>query len=112
MLPQIVPSSTTAGFNVVFSSNEIDKYNQAITYVINGKHEFLFRVIAEVVPVTLNVDRKEIEFRFPEDSHEMFTSEILILSNNGNAAASFTWIIPNESFFTVDPMKGKVEAGK
>jgi hypothetical protein len=42
----------------------------------------------------------------------MFTSEILILSNNGNAAASFTWIIPNESFFTVDPMKGKVEAGK
>jgi len=73
----------------VFSSNDIDKYNQAITYVINGKHEFMFRVIAEVVLVTLNVDKREMEFRFAEDSHEMFTSEILTLSNDGNAPASF-----------------------
>lgn len=42
----------------------------------------------------------------------MQTSEILTLSNNGNAKASFTWLIPQDSFFTIDPLKGMVEAGK
>ena len=72
--------------------------------MINGRHEFVFRVMAEVVPVTLQLDQEIIEFRFPEESTEMFTTNILKLTNNGNATAKFKWKVPEESFFTVDPM--------
>jgi len=60
----------------VFSSNDCDKFNQAIVYRINGNttSEFMFRILAEVVPVAIEVDREEIEFRFSDESHAMITS--------------------------------------
>ena len=34
----------------------------------------MFRILAEVVPVAIEVDREEIEFRFSDESHAMITS--------------------------------------
>ena len=51
----------------------------------------MFRIIAEVVPVNLKVSRDNIDFRFAEDSYEMFTIETITLKNEGNAAATFNW---------------------
>lgn len=51
----------------------------------------MFRVIADVVPVNLKVSRDNIDFRFAEDSYEMFTTEKITLTNEGNAAAKFNW---------------------
>ena len=93
---------------VVFKSNDCDKFNQSVTYLINGRHEFHFRIIAEIVPVTLSLDKDVVEFRFPEESTEMFTTSIVKLTNNGNAPAKFKWIVPEESYFTVEPIAGEV----
>ena len=76
---------------MVFQSSDIDKFNQVVVYRINGNtaSEFMFRVLAEVIPVKIEVDREEIDFRFSEESHAMYTTEIVRLTNNGNAAASY-----------------------
>jgi hypothetical protein len=72
----------------------------------------LFRVIADIVPVNLKVSRDNIDFRFAEDSYEMFTTEMITLTNEGNAAAKFNWQFPDmKCFFTVQPMEGVVESG-
>ena len=51
----------------------------------------MFRIIAEVVPVNLKVSRDNIDFRFSEDSIEMWTKELITLTNDGNASAHFNW---------------------
>ena len=109
-----VPPSQTAGFNVVFSSSDIDKFNQVVVYRINGNtaSEFMFRIKAEVVPVTIEVDREEIDFRFSEETMTMFTNEIVKLTNNGNAAAHYEWKMPDDCAFKIQNMKGYVQAGE
>jgi len=72
----------------------------------------VFRVLAKVVPVTLSLDKTNIEFRFGEESSEMYTTEILKLTNNGNATAHFKWKLPEECNFTIDPIEGSVEGKK
>ena len=39
----------------------------------------------------------------------MYTTEILKLTNNGNATAHFKWKLPEECNFTIDPIEGSVE---
>jgi len=51
----------------------------------------MFRVKAEIVPVTLRVSRDNIDFKFAEDSTEMQTTEIITLTNDGNSTALFNW---------------------
>ncbi len=99
---------------MVFSSNDCDKFNQAVVYRINGNttSEFMFRILAEVVPVCIEVDREEIDFNFSEDSHAMYTSQIVNLTNDGNAAAKYEWKIPEECAFKLEKQKGQVEPGE
>jgi len=42
----------------------------------------------------------------------MYTTEILKLTNNGNATAHFKWKLPEECNFTIDPLEGSVEGKK
>jgi hypothetical protein len=73
----------------------------------------MFRVKAEVVPVTLMVSRDNIDFKFQEDSTEMQTTEIITLTNEGNSTALFNWQLPQQKcFFSVIPMEGKVKSGE
>jgi hypothetical protein len=62
----------------------------------------MFRVIAETIPVTIALDREDIDFRFSEDSQAMFTYQICKLTNNGNAAAHYEWKIPEDCVFYID----------
>lgn len=53
-----------------------------------------------------------MKLTFTEDNAEMETSEILRLTNNGNAEAKFRWITSEKKIFTVKPEEGVVPNGK
>ena len=72
----------------------------------------MFRVLAEVIPVKIEVDREEIDFRFSEESRVMYTTEVIKLTNHGNAAAEYEWRFMEGSPFSIEKMKGQVESGE
>ncbi len=53
-----------------------------------------------------------MKLTFTEDNAEMETSEILRLTNNGNAEAKFKWITSEKKIFSVKPEEGTVPNGK
>ena len=66
----------------------------------------MFRVLAEVVYVQIELDRPEINFVFADDSHSMYTTEIVNLTNNGNAAAHYEWKNTEDCCFSIEKLKG------
>ena len=83
-------------------------FSHIISYIINEKHSFKFMVKAEVVPVTLEVNKSTLNLRFLDESLEMETSESIRIRNNGNAPAHFSWFSPNP-VFRIEPNEGYVE---
>ncbi len=85
--PWVIPPSTTGAFDVVFSSSKLGAFKSTVNYWINEKHKFQFQVSATVVEVKLSLTKKYVDFMFSEDNHKMHTTEVLNITNHGNATA-------------------------
>ncbi len=102
----IIPNSQVGHFTVGFYSGECKEFSSTVTYVINERHNFQFKVTAEVVKVRLEIEKTSLEFKFSEDNHQMFTSEKLSILNPGNAPANYEFRIGRNSLFEFDPRIG------
>jgi hypothetical protein len=54
----------------------------------------------------LELDKPSLTFKFAENNHEMFTHEVLTITNDGNAAGKFQWEYKEDRIFTVEPKVG------
>lgn len=86
---QIIPSGKTAAFKVVINCPSPKNFREKVTYIINGFHTFNFIVNAEVIPVDLEPSKTVMNFKFKEDSLEMYTTDVVNLKNTGNSPAGF-----------------------
>jgi len=101
--PQVVASSQTAGFEIVFLSKQLQEFKGFVKYIINERHTFEFRVIAKVNPVKLDLSVTNLEFRFEETNLELQTSQILHISNKGNSPGKFHWLASETKTFSIRP---------
>ncbi|KAK3255401.1 hypothetical protein CYMTET_35412 [Cymbomonas tetramitiformis] len=107
---QVVPPGGTAGMGLTLCVTTVQEYKQTVSYTINnGAHLFSFDVSADVVPVTLQLNRDAIVFSFTPDNWEPFVVETVMITNPNSYPAEFSWESPNPSF-TVNPMIGMVDA--
>ena len=94
---QVVPPGATAGFDISFCSRtqppdgSSQSFRKTVAYIINEVHHFKFTVCAEVVPITVQLSHDDLLLRFPDDYTEPFVTEVVTVSNPGNATARYTW---------------------
>jgi hypothetical protein len=91
-------SGQTAGFRINFRSGILGKTSKVISYILNEKHKFKFMIKADVVPVSLKLSHKRIDIKFSDDNLDMAASEVVKVTNKGNANARFSWYSPSTSF--------------
>ncbi len=77
-----------------------------VKYVINEKHTFEFKVLAQVEYVKLELQYRQIEFSFPEESLEMTKTQSMRIFNKGNASGKFKWFLTEQKIFTIKPREG------
>ena len=89
-LSQVIPPGQEAGFDIVFCSGTTKTFSAPITYYINDR-PFNFLVQAQADPVVLDVSKKVLRFEFSDENMDMSVTEQLVISNHGNASASYRW---------------------
>jgi hypothetical protein len=107
-LSQVIPPGATAGFDVVFCSSIPQIFYNTINYTINGYHTYIITISAEVTPITLELSKDQLQFRFtPETWRSSSTvSEIVTLSNPFNQRCDFQC---NDGVnFTVQPTSVRI----
>lgn len=109
-LCQIIPSGCVAGFDIYFSSKNLGKFKKAFTWKINGIHTNKVFVMAEVVPIELEMSRTDLIMEFPAESVQPTLTQDIMLTNPGNASADFLW--GSAGAFQCNPEKGSIAAGK
>lgn len=107
---QVIGSSQTAGFEVIFNSKNVQQFKGIVKYIINERHFFEFKVVALVDPVKLELNIKTLEFSFADDSLEMEKNLPLRIFNKGNSSGKFHWIMAERKIFTIRPSEGEVPA--
>ena len=107
---QIIPQSCIAGFDIYFSSKSIGKYKKAFTWKINGLHVSKVFVVADVVPIELIMNKKNLIMEFPIEMLQQTLTQEIVLSNPGNAPAEFLW--GSAGAFMCNPEKGSIGPGK
>ena len=80
---QVIPAGKTAGFEIIFRSNEEQQFSGHVRYIVNKQYEFLFQVTAEVNPVKLTLEKEVVKLSFNDESQDLFCSEIIRVFNNG-----------------------------
>lgn len=105
---QVVPAGGVAGFDITLCAKEAQELRQYVTYVINEAHAFKFQVIADVVPVSVEITPPSLLIPFPESSLEPALTEMVVLRNPGNADAVFKWAVPDRVAFIVEPASGTI----
>jgi hypothetical protein len=107
---QVLPVGGTAGFDLIFTPKHEQTFERTVNYVINGHHTFKFTVSAEVIPITVDLSRNEIDFKFGEKNLDFAVTEVVTLTNPGNAIANFAWMVKGGSF-GVSPESGALQPG-
>jgi hypothetical protein len=107
--PQIIPSSKTASFKVVFSSQGQQLFENMVSYIINEKHTFRIYVRAQVTPVILRLGRGEEEFIFEDEQVDMTLVKDVQIINDGNDLGTFEWQKSKTGCYVVAPTEGKVQ---
>lgn len=103
---QVIPGGQMTGFEIVFSSKQSQGFKGMVKYVINEKHTFEFRVVAQVEYVKLELQFRMIEFSFPDDSLDMTKTQVMRIFNKGNAVGRFKWFLTEQKIFTIKPKEG------
>lgn len=113
---QVIPAGVSAGFDIIFCSNEPVSFRRTINYVINGLHTFKFTATAEVVPTEVQLSTEELLFRFDDGNLDPSVTKTLTLTNPGTFPAHFTWEHPQglkgKPAFLPHPMSGEVAPRK
>ncbi|XP_052808119.1 cilia- and flagella-associated protein 47-like isoform X2 [Mya arenaria] len=115
-LSQVVPAKSKASIPIVFESNQKQKFQRSVTYTVNNYHKHHVTVLAEVVPVALQLSTEELllkpSFGLPADAG---FRGIITLTNKLNYPAEFTWA-PNlgekGTAFSIRPATGVVDPFK
>lgn len=109
---QVIPPGQIAGFDIVFRSETVQTFQQAIYFTINETHKLKFVVFAEVIPIDVGVSHKELLFRFPDFGSDPSVTLPLTLTNSGNSNAEFQWGFAGEDpgAFSFQPPTGFVPA--
>lgn len=107
---QIVPAGAVAGFDIFFTSKILGKYKKSFSYKINGNYSYKVSIVAEIVPIELEMNKPELVMDFPEDSLEPSLSQDIFLKNPGNAVADFLW--GSSGAFVCKPDKGSINPGQ
>ena len=110
--PQIIPEEKRAHFKLTIRSETKKIIHEKISYIINENHVFNLLVKAEVVPVEIKIEEKNLNFKFEDDSLEMRVVKKLKLINDGNSDAKYRFKIPAESAFEIALKEGLIEKGK
>jgi len=109
---QVVPPGALAGFDMTFcstnkpSADEATRFKKSIGYMINGIHKFRYAVLAEIVPILVELEKPEIYLRFDDDDLSHETSMKLKLYNRANASAHIAWEKPSKripAVFSIEP---------
>ena len=118
----VIPPGQKGGFRVVLMSGKKQKIMTSIKYVINGKYEFNFRVIADVEPAVLEIMLPDassslvgalfLNFRFDDENLEESLVKTVNVNNKCGAPTKFTWTTAAESCFSVDPAEDIIDPFK
>ncbi|XP_066477404.1 cilia- and flagella-associated protein 47 [Tiliqua scincoides] len=115
-LCHVMPPCTKTYITIVFESDALGHFQKSFTYTINQLHTGHVLVVADVVPVALELSTREVtlnpSFSFLAETGFRTT---VTLYNRKNYPAEFTWkpIITDEGMaFSICPGKGIVEACK
>ncbi|XP_053397416.1 cilia- and flagella-associated protein 47-like isoform X4 [Mercenaria mercenaria] len=115
-LSQVVPPKSKANIPIIFESNQKQKFQRSVSYTVNNYHKHHVTVLAEVVPVALQLSTDELvlkpSFGLPSDAG---FRGIITLYNKLNYPAEFTWA-PNlgekGTAFSIRPATGVVDPFK
>lgn len=110
---QVIPAGATANFAAKVRSTKVGAFRRTVTYVINSNRSttYTFDVVADVVPVALELNTAERVFRFTPENWDATVREVVVVSNPGKDAARFEWSVPEGSAFAVEPTTGEVKGG-
>ena len=109
---QIIPEEKTAHFRITIRSETKKTIHEKISYIINENHVFNILVKADIIPVEIKIEEKNLNFKFEDDSLEMRVVKKLKLINDGNSDAKYRFKIPTESPFEILIKEGIIEKGK
>ncbi|RKP19995.1 hypothetical protein ROZALSC1DRAFT_28470, partial [Rozella allomycis CSF55] len=99
-LIQYVPKKNAAGFVINFTGKITGSFLEQMSYKINDKYQSNIKLLAHVIPLSLELSTKEIRF---EDltgrlhkgeitrRKDFYQEEVLILKNNHKVYANFVW---------------------
>ena len=104
---QVVPGRAQCGFDISFTcAEESSKWTGVVQYTINDAHTLKFDVIAEVVPVRLELSDLSLDMVFDAHSLDPSVDQEIKLANPGNSAVDFTW--GGSGPFSVSPEDGTI----
>lgn len=107
---QVVPPGAVAGFDMNFTSKTLGEYRKTFCWNLNGKHLIRVVVVAEVVPIEVELSKTELNFEFPPSSTDSSLAQDIMLKNTGNANAEFLW--GSSGAFECKPDKGSINPGQ
>lgn len=108
----VIPPGLKGGFKLNLLSTRAQELEGVVSYKINSEHQFNFRIIAKVEPAELRLSKNILKFVFDDDNMEESLCEKIFVENTCNADTRFTWVVPSNSNFEIEPMEELVEAGK
>jgi len=118
----VIPPGQKGGFRVVLMSAKKQRIVTSVKYLINGKYEFNFRVVAEVEPAVLELALSDstsslstalfLYFRFDDENLEESLSKSVNVINKCGAPTKFTWVTGADSNFSVEPYEEIIEPMK
>lgn len=111
-LTQVIEPGQEAGFDIIFCSSKAQNFKGVVTYFINDIHAFKFLVSAQADPVHLELDKNLVKFFFREESTDMSVTESLMVTNNGNAKATYHWQTSASGIYVPSPMSDTIAPGK
>eukprot|EP01135_Chromosphaera_perkinsii_P012039 Nk52_evm2s2578 gene=Nk52_evmTU2s2578 len=106
---QVIPPRSVAEYTLTFKSTIQQKFNNTVTYTINGRHIYHMIVNAEVIPVDLKVSERELHFHFAPENSESSMVRVVKLGNPNNCIANYSWeALTPSNVFSIRPLSGSI----
>ena len=108
---QVVPPGKTAHFGIALCIDRVERnFKTTVGYSINSNRttSYTFDVLADVVPVQLDLNASELKFKFVPENWEDTVTETLVVTNPNMYAAEYQWRVPPGCVYSVEPARGAV----
>ncbi|KDO33411.1 hypothetical protein SPRG_02218 [Saprolegnia parasitica CBS 223.65] len=112
-MSQVIPAGATAGFDLTFFSRAEQVFQKYVQYSVNGQHSFKLLIVAEVVPICVELSTPVLEFAFDASDLSPTISQTVQVKNPGNSEAHYRWVpeAADQCAFEVTPVAGAIAAG-